>query len=66
MGDNTFKYPNFYEYIQSLSTQQLPKEFIPEYKDFLEGGLGNPIEVRRFKTITNSEGKQEIQGTYKY
>lgn len=53
------------EIIQSLSTQQLPKEFIPEYKDFLEGGLGNPIEVRRFKTIINSEGKMELIGKYK-
>ena len=52
------------QYIQSLSTQQLPKEFIPKYKTLLEGGLVNPIEVIRYCTIMNSEGKEELVGDY--
>lgn len=59
----------FNQFIQSLSTQRLPKEFIPEYINTNSYGSetngynsGNFI----FKTITNSEGKEEIQGTYKY
>lgn len=57
--------------IQSLSTQQLPKEFTPEYKDeYISNGKivkSLPISsLRELKTITNSEGKQELVGTYKY
>lgn len=48
------------ELIQSLSTQQLPKEFIPEYEAKTEFG---PFKL---KTITNSQGKEELVGTYKY
>ena len=61
------------KFIQSLSTQQLPKEFIPiveyyipwktEWTEIYQTGKDKII---RLKTITNSEGKQEIQGTYKY
>lgn len=54
-------------YIQSLSTQQLPSEFIPEWTQtppaiFRE----NDVPYAILKTITNSEGKQELIGTYKY
>lgn len=53
--------------IQSLSTQQLPKEFIPEYS-YIEyyRGAGNLIRENILKTITNSEGKEELVGIYKY
>ena len=58
------------EIIQSLSTQQSPKEFIPEYEEVpnFERRMGNIQENYKYqiKTITNSEGKEEIQGTYKY
>lgn len=50
----------FEKYIQSLSTQQFPSGFIPKYEAKTEFG---PF---KFKTITNSEGKDEIQGIYKY
>lgn len=56
--------------VQSLSTQQLPKEFIPEYEDYEVVGErdedGYPLWSKRLKTITNSEGKEELVGTYKY
>lgn len=59
--------------IQSLSTQQLPVSFEPEYvggREYLAGVVGvNEIWVEypeELKTITNSEGKQEIQGKYVY
>jgi hypothetical protein len=74
--------------IQSLSTQQLPSEFIPEYiwewfnnvnntgwenispsdmDAIIAHGLKPQPEFRkRLKTITNSEGKQELVGTWKY
>ena len=57
------------DYEKSLSTQQLPKEFIPEYeivyssKELADKGF---IYEEVFKTITNSEGKQELVGIYKY
>lgn len=51
-------------YLQSLSTQQLPKEFVPEYKEVTCGCDSIPHNVIR--TITNSEGKKELVGTYKY
>lgn len=59
------------EFIQSLSTQQLPSEFIPEYElgyIHTENGFHIPVVLKepRLKTITNSEGKQELVGTYKY
>lgn len=55
------------EIIQSLFTQQLPKEFIPEYTEAVSSkwGYGAPIDYI-LKTITNSEGKQELVGIYKY
>ena len=58
------------ELIQSLSTQRLPKEFIPEY-DLMNEGYNKPEdypyqECKVLKTITNSKGKQELVGTYKY
>lgn len=61
------------EIIQSLSTQQLPKEFIPE--TYCNYGDDCPSKGAydkqhlcdiRIKTIINSEGKQELVGTYKY
>lgn len=75
--------------IQSLSTQQLPSEFIPEYEyyyhsseefykdakfekcskeqyDSIKKEIPTcPVKVK-LKTITNSEGKEEIVGSYKY
>lgn len=56
------------------STQQLPKEFIPEFIDNgEEDWIGDDINGEPFwneklelKTITNSEGKVELVGTYKY
>lgn len=50
--------------IQSLSTQQLPKEFIPEYEDKIAID-GHTTIGKEFKTITNSEGKEELVGTYR-
>lgn len=60
------------EIIQSLSTQQLPKEFIPEYKKVHRKNsdgedIGFPVhDSDELKTIINSEGKQELIGIYKY
>lgn len=67
------------ETIQSLSTQQLPKEFIPEYEDGCLNYTDNktcdkpcdnmfclPKGKLELKTITNLKGKQELVGTYKY
>lgn len=66
---------------QSPSTQQLPKEFIPEYNKctgmcmiVAHDHKGEDEEscfltcCRRaeLQTITNSEGKEELVGTYKY
>ena len=80
-GHTTF-FKHTEEYIiQSLSTQQLPKEFIPEYevgikengiKELLKDEfyqkfpeeLPNCVFEIRLKTITNSEGKQIVQGEY--
>lgn len=61
--------PTFNQYIQSLSTQQLPSEFIPEYINTNSfGSETNGYDSGNFipKTITNPEGKEELQGTYKY
>lgn len=77
------------ELIQSLSTQQLPKEFIPEkiwinskgekgnkFSDvaLFEESINNYDAVLKLKLkahlynnlTTNSEGKEELVGTYKY
>lgn len=68
------------EIIQSLSTQQLPVSFEPgyEYLNCLEcEGAGWMLscskcrgegseKTSKLKVITNSEGKQEIQGRYVY
>lgn len=53
-GENSLE-----KFIQSLSTQKLPKEFIP-YLIFDKKGVTSP------QIITNSEGKLELVGTYKY
>ena len=60
------------ETIQSLSTQQLPVGFIPEPNDigFMKNTdimVGKKLYdkiMSHFKTITNLEGKEEIQGKY--
>jgi len=60
------------EIIQLLSTQQLPVGFIPEPNDigFIKNTdimVGKKLYdkiMSPFKTITNSDGKQEIQGKY--
>ena len=72
------------EIIQSLSTQQLPKEFIPNKHSYhvcdkcnnLFGDRDGrcdvcrrpsiPIKKEYYETITNSEGKEELGGTYIY
>lgn len=63
------------EIIQSLFTQQLPVSFEPEYKkQFIKydeevssyKGDGFIANSDILKTITNSEGKEEIQGRYVY
>lgn len=61
---------DFNEFIQSLSTQQLPLSFKPEYEKDITNGWSNVLQggdgKSKFKIITNSEGKEEIQGNYKY
>lgn len=77
--NNEFKLKTEEEIIQSLSTQQLPKEFKPIMvcgrclKPDDDEDCWSAKECSRntdfpdkFKTITNSEGKQEIQGRYVY
>lgn len=58
------------EIIQSLSTQRLPKEFIPETEyveeDCEPAGCDFPDRKEVLKTTINSEGKEELVGTYKY
>lgn len=60
------------KFIQSLSTQKLPSEFTPEYEyvesvdDLWEFQDDDSLPKRKLKTITNSEGKQELVGIYKY
>lgn len=61
------------KFIQSLSTQQLPKEFVGWLSkkkcpyDFTSRCTIDRCDCEfDFETITNSEGKEEIQGTYKY
>lgn len=76
-------------FIQSLSTQQLPKEFVPEYeyyyhssKEFYKDAKFEKCSKEQYesirkeiptcpvktelKTMTNSEGREELVGTYKY
>lgn len=58
--------------IQSLSTQQFPSEFIPEYEivpdqnNYGSGEIFSTNMKEVLKTITNSEGKEVLVGTYKY
>lgn len=67
--------------VQTLSTQQLPKKFIPEYDVVYFHGSGYYTESQlslkerethsfmkeqRLKTITNSEGKEELVGVWKF
>lgn len=62
------------EKIQSLSTQQLPVGFIPEPNDigFIKNAdimVGKKLYdkiMSPFKTIINSEGKEELVGNYVY
>lgn len=55
------------EFQQLLSTQQLPKEFIPEYLAGLVGSNEIWAEYpKELKTVINSDGKQCLVGTYKY
>lgn len=81
------------EIIQSLSTQQLPKEFVLieqyqwdrtcneckkgfDFKDIVDTKYNScphcgsfkhaAVIYDKYKTITNSEGKQELVGAYKY
>lgn len=75
--------------VQTLSTQQLPKEFVPEYeyyyhssKEFYKDAKFEKCSKEQYesirkeiptcpvktelKTMTNSEGREELVGTYKY
>jgi hypothetical protein len=58
------------ELLQSLSTQQLPKEFepimYPKYTQYDGFEEDDEIPVMTPMTSTNSEGKQELVGVYKY
>ena len=58
----------FEEFIQSLSTQQLPVSFEPEYENHIKtnNDIGHVFIEPKPKTITNSEGKIVLVGTYKY
>lgn len=60
-------------YIQSLSTQQLPKEFIMKKEPIYEEKYVSEMSAympycigEKPWIITNSEGKEELVGTYKY
>src|SRR5690606_24062724 len=58
------------EIIQSISTQKLPKEFIPEYY-LMNEGYDKPEdypyqECKVLKTIINSEGKKMLTGKWVY
>jgi len=74
--ENEYNYeyaPDEDEYIQSLSTQQIPKEFVPEYiktkevKSFEFDGTeeGELLWKRKLKIVINSDDKPELVGTYK-
>ena len=60
-----FKYTRE-EIIQSLSTQQLPKEFIPEIRIINQDYRFERGQREELKTITNPEGKKELVGKYLY
>lgn len=78
VDDNSYKLREVFDnLIQSLSTQQLPKSFEPDYEYQLPDGTWHwllntrkngadkhklPIRLR----TTNSEGREIIKGTYKY
>lgn len=58
------------EIIQSLIVQYLPNEFVPEYiyPNECYGQCGicdRSCDMKAFKTIKNSENKQELIGVYK-
>lgn len=67
-------YPNVNEVLEQLSTKQLPVGFIPEPNDigfmrYADISVGKKLYDKimpPFKIITNSEGIEEIQGSYKY
>lgn len=65
---NQRSYMTAEEYVQSLSTQQLPKEFEPliEIYDFDHGVGRSCIPRKILKTVANSENKEVLVGTYKY
>ena len=60
------------EYIQSLSTQQLPVDFIPFYDLIITDNIDTEFEGDLFlnkevlKTTINVQGKRELVGEYKY
>ena len=54
------------EIIQLLSTQQLPESFEPEIRIINQDYRFDRGNREELKTITNSEGKEEIQGKYVY
>lgn len=56
----------FEDFIQSLSTQQLPSEFIPEIRIINQDYRFNEGQREELKTITNQENKEVLVGTYKY
>lgn len=62
---NDYKYDED-EIIQSLSIQKRPKWFIPEIIIINQDYRFDKGQREELKTITNSEGKLELVGTYKY
>lgn len=61
-------YINPKTFLQSLSTQQLPKNFVPEIGDEVlnsKWGYGSAC-ISKLKTITNSQGQKVVQGEYKF
>lgn len=61
--DKEFKFKSEEEIIQSLTTQRMPSEFIPELVIISNDKV---YFDKQLKTITNSEGKQELVGIWKY
>lgn len=53
------------KYFQSLSTQRLPKNFIPEMIVKGKGDLFENVKPEP-KVIVNADGKEELVGTYNY
>lgn len=67
--EDSINEPDIDKYLKSLSTQQLPKEFIPTYIKERKPNTdinGDDAWIETLKTTTNSEGKQEIVGKYQY